>query len=206
MLVLSNTLELLRSQVQDREIVANLKNRDDETFRMVVGKYHFLVLNCAYKFLRNRETAEDLAQEVFVEVFQSIHAFRGESQLSTWIYRITVTKCLNLIKHQKRKKRFAELVSIFGANEMEEQLPAPESTNPMNEMERRERIDILSKAFDKLPDSQRIAYTLSKVDGMKYEEIASVMNLSLPSVESLIHRAKNNLVKGLRGYYESHLS
>jgi RNA polymerase sigma-70 factor (ECF subfamily) len=100
--------------MDDREIVDKLKGGDDDVYPIIVEKYQRLVLNCSYRFVRNRESAEDLTQEVFMEVFESIHSFRGESRLSTWIYRIAVTKSLNHLKSQKRKKRFAALVSLFG--------------------------------------------------------------------------------------------
>jgi RNA polymerase sigma factor (sigma-70 family) len=187
------------------EIIASLKRGDNAAFRAVVGMHQKLVFNCAFKFLKNKEAAEDLTQEVFVEVYQSIHSFRGDAQLSTWIYRIAVTKCLNEIKHQQRRKRFALLVSLFGDDGTERRVPAAESSNPELELEKKERAEILNKALSRLPDYQRTAYTLSKVEGMSYDEIAKVMNTSLTSVESLIHRAKNNLVKHLTLYYKSHL-
>jgi RNA polymerase sigma factor, sigma-70 family len=99
--------------MEDIELIEKLKSGDSETFRLDVEKYQKLVLNCAYKFLRNRESAEDITQEVFIEVFESIRSFKAQSQLSTWIYRIAVTKSLNHIKSLKRKKRFAMVVSLF---------------------------------------------------------------------------------------------
>ena len=191
--------------MDDLEIVQKLKSGDDETFRLVVEKYQKLVLNCSYKFLRDKESAEDLTQEVFMEVFESIAAFRGNSQLSTWIYRIAVTKSLNRLKHLKRKKRFAMLVSMFDRDEAEERFAAPEHMSPHHELENQERAEILHGALGTLPDNQRIAFTLSKYEEMSYEEISLVMNTSIPSVESLIHRAKTNLKKKLLNYYEQHL-
>jgi RNA polymerase sigma-70 factor, ECF subfamily len=191
--------------MDDREIVEKLKSGDDVAFRLVVEKYHTLVLNCSYKFLRNRESAEDLTQEVFLEVFESIGSFRGNSQLSTWIYRIAVTKSLNHIKHLQRKKRFAFLVSLFDRGETEERIAAHEHTSPAHELENQERARVLDWALKTLPDNQRIAFTLSKVNGMSYEEISTIMNTSIPSVESLIHRAKTNLKKRLFSYYKEQL-
>jgi RNA polymerase sigma-70 factor, ECF subfamily len=191
--------------MDDLEIIQKLKSGDDGAFRVVVEKYQKLVLNCSYKFLRDRESAEDLTQEVFMEVFESIHSFRGHSQLSTWIYRIAVTKSLNRLKHLKRKKRFALLVSLFDREETEERFAAPEHSGPHHALENRERAEILQQALGTLPDNQRIAFTLSKYEEMSYEDIARVMNTSIPSVESLIHRAKTSLKKKLLHYYEQHV-
>ena len=183
--------------MDDPELIKRLKSGDEEAFRIVVGKYQQLVLNCSYKFLRNTEIAEDLTQDVFVEVFESIHAFRADSKLSTWIYRIAVTKSLNCLKSQKRKKRFAVVVRLFGDDEMENHLSAPESTRPDKDVENRDRARILAWALEKLPDNQRVAFTLSKSNEMSYDEISSIMNISISSIESLIHRAKVNLQKYL---------
>ncbi len=171
-------------RMDDRALINRLKQGDEEAFREVVRRHQGLVLNCAYKFLRNTESAEDLTQEVFVEVFESIGSFRAEAQLSTWIYRITVTKALNRIKGLRRKRRFAALLSLSG--DLDQSLQLQDPSLPDMVLEHRERAGILTRALEKLPANQRIAFTLSKVEGMSYEQIAKVMDTSLPSVESLI--------------------
>jgi RNA polymerase sigma-70 factor, ECF subfamily len=191
--------------MEDLEIINKLKSGDDETFRLVVEKYQKLVLNCSYRFLRNRESAEDLTQEVFLEVFESIHSFRADSRLSTWIYRIAVTKSLNHLKSLKRKKRFAVVISLFGDDAVSERITSPDASGPERELENQERAKVLNRALDRLPENQRIAFTLSKYKEMSYEEIASMMGTSIPSVESLIHRAKTNLKKILSAYYKNHM-
>jgi RNA polymerase sigma-70 factor (ECF subfamily) len=191
--------------MDDIEIIRRLKDGEDEIFRMVVEKYQKMVLNCSYKFLRNRESAEDITQEVFLQVFESINSFRADSKLSTWIYRITVTKSLNHLKSLKRKKRFAMLISLFGEDEVEQRIPAPENMSPIKELENQDRARVLSLALDKLPENQRIAFTLSKNNEMSYEEISLILNTSISSVESLIYRAKTNLKKILFIYYKKHL-
>ncbi len=191
--------------MEELEIIKKLKNGDEDTFRMVVQRYSRMVLNCSYKFLRNKESAEDLTQEVFLEVYESVKTFRADSKLSTWIYRIAVTKSLNHLKSMKRKKRFAVLVSIFGKDDSVKDIPLADSIAPDKELENKDRARILAWALDKLPDNQRVAFTLSKYDEMSYEEISSIMKTSISSVESLIHRAKTNLKKKLYNYYKKHL-
>ena len=191
--------------MEDLELINRLKNGDDEAFRIILEKYQRLVLSCSYKFLRNTESAEDLTQEVFLEVFESIQTFRADSKLSTWIYRITVTKSINHLKSLKRKKRFAVLVSLFGEDEVEKRISTPDNVSPEKELENQDRAKILNWALEKLPVNQRIAFTLSKTNEMSYEEISSVLNTSIASVESLIHRAKTNLKKILFNYYKKHL-
>ncbi len=191
--------------MEDLEIINKLKNGDNETFRLVVEKYQRLVLNCSFKFLRNKESAEDITQEVFLEVFESISSFRADSKLSTWIYRIAVTKSINHLKSLKRKKRFAFLVSLFGDDEVAKQISDDGSLNPEKELENLDRAKILKWAIEKLPENQRIAFSLSKYKEMSYEEISLVLGTTVPSVESLIHRAKTNLKKSLFTYYKKHL-
>jgi RNA polymerase sigma-70 factor, ECF subfamily len=190
--------------MDDRALINRLKQGEEEAFREVVRRHQSLVLNCAYKFLRNTESAEDLTQEVFVEVFESIGSFRAEAQLSTWIYRITVTKALNRLKSLKRKKRFAAVLSLSSDPDQPLQLRDP--TTPDEVLENRERAEILTRALEKLPANQRIAFTLSRAEGMSYEQIAKVMNTSLASVESLIHRARVSLRKKLSAYYHRQLA
>ena len=99
--------------MDEKNLVPALVEGKEDAFRMLVDLYKDRVFNTSIGLLQNTEDAEDISQEVFVEVFNSIAKFRAESTLSTWIYRITVTKSLDLIRRKKRKKRFAFVTSIF---------------------------------------------------------------------------------------------
>ncbi|MFA7419950.1 MAG: sigma-70 family RNA polymerase sigma factor [Melioribacteraceae bacterium] len=191
--------------MEDLELIRQLKSGDETAFRLLVDTYQKFVLNNCYKFVYNRETAEDLTQEVFIEVYRSINLFRADSKLSTWIYRISITKSLDYLKGQKRKKRFAILKSLFGEDEVEERISAPDNNSPDKILENNDRLKVLSWALNKLPENQRIAFTLSKNDEASYKEISEVLGVSVSSVESLIHRAKQNLKKKLYSYYKKHL-
>jgi RNA polymerase sigma-70 factor (ECF subfamily) len=191
--------------MEDLELIRQLKSGDETAFRLLVDTYQKFVLNSCYKFVYNRETAEDLTQEVFIEVYRSINLFRADSKLSTWIYRISITKSLDYLKGQKRKKRFAILKSLFGEDEVEERISAPDNNSPDKILENNDRLKVLSWALSKLPENQRIAFTLSKSADVSYKEISEVLGVSVSSVESLIHRAKQNLKKKLYSYYKKHL-
>jgi len=91
--------------LEDSILIEKVKAGNRSAFNELVGLYRNRVINTCYKFLLDKENAEDISQEVFVEVFQSIKSFRGDSKLSTWILRIAVSKCLDEIKKRKRKKR-----------------------------------------------------------------------------------------------------
>jgi RNA polymerase sigma factor (sigma-70 family) len=120
--------------------------------------------------------------------------------LTSWIYRIAVSKSLEFIRKQKRKKRFAFLQSLTGA----ENISSDKNTfyHPGIRIENKELAAILFKAIDKLPENQKAAFVLNKVEDLSYAEIAEVMKLSLSSIESLLFRAKQNLQKLLSDYYE----
>ena len=183
-------------------LIENLKKGDINSFRILVDEHQRKVLNTCYRFLNNKEDAEDLTQEVFLEVYKSISSFRGESKISTWIYRIAVTKSLDFIRKKKRKKRFTILKRVFSDDNIKSGIPDKTNLNPDKKVEEQDRIRILNEALESLPQNQRAAFTLSKYDEMSYKEIAEILNTTIPSVESLIHRAKNNLKKKLFYYYE----
>ena len=197
--------------MEDTELIKNLKNGNDESFRIIVDKYQRLILNSCYRFVYNRETAEDLTQEVFIEVYRSINMFRNDSKLSTWIYRIAISKSLDYLKSRKRKKRFANSKSLFenediiGSTSLKDEIQAPHEQSPEKLLDNDDRIKILSLALDCLPENQRIAFTLSKYDEFSYKEIADVLGITISSVESLIHRAKVNLRKKLYNFYREYL-
>ncbi|OGU43108.1 MAG: hypothetical protein A2000_06445 [Ignavibacteria bacterium GWB2_36_8] len=197
--------------MEDTELIKNLKNGNDESFRIIVDKYQRLILNSCYRFVYNRETAEDLTQEVFIEVYRSINMFRNDSKLSTWIYRIAISKSLDYLKSRKRKKRFANSKSLFenediiGSTSLKDEIQAPDEQSPEKLLDNDDRIKVLSLALDCLPENQRIAFTLSKYDEFSYKEIADVLGITISSVESLIHRAKVNLRKKLYNFYREYL-
>lgn len=163
-----------------------------------------MVLNTCYRFVLNREDAEDIAQEVFLEAYRSLDSFRQESKLSTWLYRIAVTKSLDHLRKKKRKKRFSSLKRVMGFNDPAEELALPSSIEtPAEVLSGSERTKILQSALDSLPDNQKTAFLLSKYDGYSNQEIADVMQTTVSAVESLVHRAKKNLQKKLEKHYRT---
>ena len=179
------------------ELIQNLKSGSEDAFKTLVESYSKMVTAVSMNFLRNEEDARDTAQEVFVEIFRSIKNFREKSNLSTWIYRIAVTKSLDLIRKQKRIKRFGIVKRILHTDEAGEQVILTSSDNPDSELDSSERAGILKSALDTLPENQRIAMTLSKIEGFSNPEIAEIMKTSISAVESLIHRGRKNLKNSL---------
>lgn len=159
-----------------------------------------MVYNTAMGILQSAEDAEDVSQEVFVQVYESIHTFKGESKFSTWLYRITTSKALDHIRRKKRKKRFAFVQQLFGENN-EIMVQPPDFNHPGVVLDNKENAAVLFKAIEKLPDNQKIAFVLNKVEGLNYQEISEIMKTTVSSVESLLHRAKTNLRKWLQQDY-----
>jgi RNA polymerase sigma-70 factor (ECF subfamily) len=160
------------------------------------------VFNTILSIIQNIDEAEDISQEVFIEVYESIHQFRSEAKLSTWIYRIATTKALEAYRKKKTAKRFTFFTSLFGDDNEVVHHPST-FEHPGILLENKERGKVLFKAIDKLPDNQKVAFTLCHIEGLSYQEITEIMQLSLPSVESLLFRAKTNLRKILGEYYRN---
>lgn len=182
------------------ELVVQLQQGDGSAFRKLVDEWQDMVYNTAVGIVQNPDDADDITQEVFVQVFQSIQSFKGDSKFSTWLYRITVSKALDHEKKKNRKKRFGFVQSLFGGRE-EEQLHPVEFDHPGVLAERKERAAALFNALKQLAPNQRIAFTLHKLEGQSYQEVAEIMNTTLFAVESLMGRAKGNLKKILNDYY-----
>ena len=186
--------------MNETELIALLKKKDREAFKIIVESWQDLVYNTAIGLLQNAEDAEDTAQEVFMQVFESISSFKGESKISTWIYRITVSKCLDLIRKKKRKKRFAFVQSLYGKKDGM-MIEPPDFFHPGIKVENKENATILFHAVEQLPENQKTAFILNKMENLSYREISDIMKLTEAAVDALLQRAKNNLKKTLKSYY-----
>ncbi len=201
---MENAVQLaLGEDAKSRNLQKHAKTSGDELFRSLVTEHQEMVINTCYRFVLNREDAEDLAQDVFVEVHRSLDQFREESKLSTWIYRIAVTKSLDHLRRMKRKKRFSSLKRIIGVDDPAENLPSSSTNNPEHTLAEKESLGILQSALNALPDNQKAAFLLSKQDGYSNSEIADILQTSVSAVESLIHRAKKNLHDKLYKHYKN---
>ena len=184
------------------ELIEKLQQGDGSAFTKLVDEWQDMVYNTALSIVQNAEDADDITQEVFIQVYQSVSSFKGESKFSTWLYRITVSKALDHEKKRKRNKRFGFVERLFGRHN-EEQLHPVEFDHPGVQLEKKERAAALFSVLKKIPDNQRIAFTLNKLEGQSYQEIAEIMNTTLYAVESLMGRAKVNLKKELSKYYNN---
>lgn len=191
--------------MNELDLIQQLREGDEQAFKSLVTNYQDLVFNTALGIVQNSEDAEDVAQEVFIQVYRSIDQFKGDARLSTWIYRITTTKALDHIRSRKRKKRFAFITSLFGPNDELVHEPV-DFQHPGVALDRKEQAALLFQMIAQLPENQKVAFTLHKTEELSYQEIADVMQLSVSAVESLLFRARQNLRKLLEKYYQQNNS
>lgn len=185
--------------MNEQELISSLQQGDSQAFKLLVDTWQHMVFNTVLGIVQDISEAEDVAQEVFIQVHQSVAGFRRDAKLSTWLYRIAVTKALDAERRKKAKKRFSTIRSFIGMEDTAE--IATPFYHPGIALENKERSAILFKAMQQLPKNQRIAFLLIKTEGLNYEAAAAIMQLSIKAVEALMHRAKENLRKALQQYY-----
>ncbi len=176
----------------DLQLIKAVAEGNPEAFEQLVRKYERRVFGTIHRYIGNDHAVEDIAQEVFLQVWRKAGQFKGKSSFSTWLYRIVTNKCLNY-----REKR-----SIRQTLPLNDEIPE----NDMGLEQRYEKdreAKVVRAAIDKLPKRQRMALILSQFDGYSYKEISDIMKVSLSSVESLIFRARKNLKQELMPLYES---
>lgn len=190
--------------MNEKELIAKIISGEEQAFRELYRVYGNKIYNTCLGMLQQTEEAEDATQEVFIEVFRSIAAFKGQSSLQTWLYRIAISKCLDVQKKKKAAKRFAFVKSLWGA---ENELEADKAhfDHPGVLLENKEHARVLFLAISQLPKKQQTAFTLNKMEGLTYAEIAEVMQTTTSAVESLLFRANENLRHSLSDYYKNNI-
>ncbi|MEL7119589.1 MAG: sigma-70 family RNA polymerase sigma factor [Bacteroidota bacterium] len=191
--------------LNEQQLINELKSGSQQAFALIVEEYQEKVLNTCLGFVPDLQESEDLVQEVFIQVYQSISGFKGESSFSTWLYRIAVSKSLEHIRFKKRKKRASFFQSLIGLEGAIDTVSSDQFDHPGVKLENKEKTKILFNQIDKLSKNQRIAFVLHKVEGLSHKEVAEIMDVTVGAVESLLHRAKQNLRKQLKGYYQQQM-
>lgn len=172
--------------IDERELLRRITEKDLGAFTMLVDRYQNKVLGLCSHLLDSPQNGEDVAQEVFLQVYKSSGKFRHDCLVSTWIYRIAINRCRNFKRDNRKFSRWGE--QALGASDADD----PESAWKENETR-----ELIRKAIASLPEKQKAMLILHKFEGHSYKEIAEILDVSLPSVESCLHRAKINLQKKL---------
>ena len=165
-------------------------------FEAFYEQYKNLVFNLSLHYVQNREDAEEITQDIFITVYEKLPEFRAEAKISTWLYRITVNRCIDFERTRKRKKRFAFISSIFGQDN-NIKIDVPEFNHPGIIMEQQEEMKQIFNALNRLPERQKTVIILLKIEEKSQAETAAIMGIGIKAVESLFQRAKNNLSKNL---------
>lgn len=167
------------------------------TFREIYDSHSEMVYNLALNYLQNTQDAEEVTQDVFVTIHQKIEIFNNKSSLKTWIYRITINKCLDFIKAKKRQKRFGKMISVFKTEKGEKQIEIPDFSHPGVLLEDKEEVEFIFSKINELPDKQKSALILKTIEGVSQKEISAVLGVTEKAIESLLSRARANLKKKL---------
>lgn len=157
------------------------------------------VFNLALGYVQNIEDAEEITQDVFVAVHRKLGSFKGDSQISTWIYRIAINKSLDFLKARKASKRYAVFSHFFGLGGEVVHQP-PDFNHPGILVEQKEELAFIFTFINQLPEKQKTALILHKLDQKSQKEIAEIMQISPKAVESLVQRARNALEKKINSY------
>jgi RNA polymerase sigma-70 factor (ECF subfamily) len=183
----------MENTLSSEELMAKVAGGDDQAFEILVTRHQTSVLNLIYRFIGDKTQAKDLAQEVFIRVWQAARSYKPEAKFTTWIYRITANLCFNELKSSRRKKWLQFLRSDEDREVRMEEDIAEGSPSPEDLLLAKEQSRQISKALQRLPENQRMALILKRYDDLSYQEIAEVLGCSVSAVESLLVRAKRTL-------------
>src|SRR2546423_1471609 len=202
--VFARLRRMANEQDPDAALMLRVKQGDQTAFAPLVDKYKQPVMNLAYRMLRDVTEAEDLAQNVFVQVYKSAHRYRVASKFSTWLFTIARNLCLNELRRRSRHPAHSMDAPLPGdSEEMAQQFEdkkvfAPPETLLHGELEQK-----INEALADLPENQRTAILLCRQEELSYEEIAQVLGCSLSATKSLIHRGRETLKERLKPYLRS---
>lgn len=182
--------------MDEKEIIKRIVSGETKYFKEIINKYKNAIYNHSRSFLRNAQDAEDVTQEIFINIFNNLKKFRGDSKLSTWIYRITVNTCKNKLKQIKRLK--SKIIEDIPDEDDEtknsiEEIKENQEKEPDNILAQKSLKSAIYKNMELLPEEQRTVIILRDINGLSYEEIAKIMKISVSAVKSKLFRARENL-------------
>lgn len=177
-----------------------VRDGDDGAFATLVGKYEGRVLGLAYRYLGDRDTAEDLAQEAFIRVYRAKERYEPRAKFSTWLYRIVVNLCLNEIRGRKHKAHMSLAIATETSSNLNIDLTDEDEPEPVEMLEEEELSAKIQEIIETLPENQRIAILLNKYQDLSYQEVADAMDMTTMAVKSLLTRARVKIKEKLLPY------
>jgi RNA polymerase sigma-70 factor (ECF subfamily) len=187
----------------DQLLVERAQHGEKAAFELLVSKYQRKLVRLLSRFIRDPTEVEDVAQEAFIKAYRALPSFRGDSAFYTWLYRIGINTAKNyLVAMGRRAPTVSETESPDG-DSPEESGQVPDYNTPENELMSRQIAETVNKAVEELPEELRTAITLRELEGLSYEEIASIMNCPIGTVRSRIFRAREAIAERLRPQLET---
>lgn len=182
--------------LSDRDLVSRTRAGDTAAFAELVGRHERSLMQLAQRFVRNDHDAQEVLQEVFVTTWTKLGSFEDRSQLSTWLYRVTVNAALMYLRGRRRHLQFMEAgvgVPAVAATGNEPALQRGARERPDEQLESRELGHALEQALDKLPASLRTVFEMREIQGRSTRQTAHLLGISEGAVKSRLHRARHEL-------------
>ncbi len=178
----------------DAALMVRFREGDERAFDGLVEKFQGPVFNFIFRQIGRLDEAEDIAQNVFIQVYKSAHRYEPRAKFTTWLFTIARNLCLNEFRRQQRHPLQSLQQTLSNDPESEQaQFADPTARSPSVEIIEKELQEEILKAVRQLPESQRTAVWLCRYENMSYEEIAEVLDLSVSATKSLLHRARETL-------------
>ena len=186
----------------DAQLMLRFKDGDTEAFDRLFVKHTRGIVNFAYRFVRNREVAEELAQEVFLKVYENAAGYRVQARFTSWLYKIATNVCLNEIRKPQFRVRHQSMHASLSddGNDEDRKIEFGTAAAPDKIFEQKDLSRIIERALSQIQEKQRIAFILNKYQELSYSEVADVLDSSEKAVKSLIHRAKEALAERLKPF------
>jgi RNA polymerase sigma-70 factor (ECF subfamily) len=187
----------------DQQLVERAQRGDKSAFELLVAKYQRKLARLLSRFIRDPAEVEDVAQEAFIKAYRALPSFRGESAFYTWLYRIGINTAKNYLVAMGRRAPTTTEFDSEDAENFEDGDQLRDVNTPENELMSKQIAQTVNDTMEALPEELRTAIVLREIDGLSYEEIATVMNCPIGTVRSRIFRARETIAERLRPLLET---
>ncbi|GAB5564372.1 MAG: RNA polymerase sigma factor [Winogradskyella sp.] len=181
--------------IDENILIESIKNGDTNAYAKLVDRYKDLVYTLAIRMLKNREEAEEIAQDTFIKVFKSLDKFKGDSKFSTWIYRVAYNTCLDAIKKNKKHQNDVA-IDEYTFNKLDT------IDNALENIIKEERSVLIKNCINKLPEESSVILTLFYFEELSLDEISKVINIEANTVKVKLFRARKKLAVILEEYLQ----
>jgi RNA polymerase sigma-70 factor (ECF subfamily) len=191
--------------VTDEDLVARARNKDFAAFEELVDRYEDKIFRLAFRFVRNETEAKEIVQDTFLLVWRKLDTFKGDAQFGSWLYRVATNAALMRLRAQRRHPEVSTEELPIDYLDNYGQLPAAGENwakRPDDELQSDELRRRIQKAVDELPEIYRTVFLIRDVEGLSTEETAEVLEISIPTVKTRLHRARLALRDAITRYFD----